>query len=270
MSRWDHDPDLATLVKKIALERRFGFDAYKESCLRRRVAVRMRARGVDSYDDYATLLDKDAGEYDKLIDTLTINVTKFYRNRETWDAITQSVMPNLMQRQAGHLRCWSAGCASGEEPYTLAILIAEHKRKQGPAATLPRIDASDFDRRSLERASVGQYGDAAFEELPTELTQRYFTGQSPKSIKPEIRSMVRFIRHDITREPAPNPPYDLVMCRNVLIYFDRETQERLVSGFIDALNPGGYLVLGRAESLFGHARERLQLEDARERIYSRS
>ena len=82
--------------------------------------------------------------------------------------------------------------------------------------------------------------------------------------------MVRFIRHDITREPAPNPPYDLVMCRNVLIYFDRETQKRLVSGFIDALNLGGYLVLGRAETLFGHARERLKLEDARERIYSRS
>jgi len=269
VSRWDHDPDLATLVKKIALERRFGFDAYKESCLRRRVAVRMRARGVDSYDDYATLLDKDAGEYDKLLDTLTINVTKFYRNRETWDAITRSVMPNLMRRQEGCLWCWSAGCASGEEPYTLAILISEHKRKGGPASAITRIDASDFDRRSLERASAGQYGDAAFEELPTELNRRYFTGQSPKSIKPELRSMVRFIRHDITREPPPTPPYDLVMCRNVLIYFDRETQERLVSGFIDALNPGGYLVLGRAETLFGHARERLKLEDARERIYSR-
>ncbi|UCD23879.1 MAG: protein-glutamate O-methyltransferase CheR [Gemmatimonadota bacterium] len=270
MSRWDHDPDLATLVKKIALERRFGFDAYKESCLKRRVAVRMRATGVETYDDYATLLDRDAGEYEKLLDALTINVTKFYRNRETWEAIAQKVIPQLIQPGSGQLRCWSAGCASGEEPYTLAILISECERNGEQAASIAHIDASDFDKRSLDRASTGEYGDAAFEELPTLLTQRYFTGESPRSIKPEIRSMVRFVRHDITREPPPNPPYDLIMCRNVLIYFDRETQERLVSNFIDALNPGGYLVLGRAETLFGQARERLKLEDARERIYRTS
>jgi chemotaxis methyl-accepting protein methylase len=268
VNRWAHDPDLAALVKKIALERRFGFDAYKESCLKRRVAVRMRARGVNGYGEYARLLDRDAAEYEKLLDTLTINVTKFYRNKETWDAISRKVLPDLWTRTSGHLRCWSAGCASGEEPYTLAILLAEYARKHGNAPAT-RVDATDFDRRSLERATAGEYGIAAFDELPADLTRKYFTGTGTRTVSPAIRAMVRFQRHDITLEPAPNPPYDLIMCRNVLIYFDRDTQQRLVAGFVDALKMRGYLVLGRAETLFGGVRTRLNLIDARERIYNR-
>ena len=268
MSRWEHDPDLAALVRKIALERRFGFDAYKESCLRRRVAVRMRARGVNGYQEYAQLLDRDAAEYEELLDTLTINVTKFYRNKETWDAISRTVLPDLWTRNSSHLRFWSAGCASGEEPYTLAIVLAEYARKHGNAPAT-RVEATDFDRRSLERATVGQYGVAAFDELPADLTRRYFSGSDIRTINPAIRAVVRFQRHAITLEAAPNPPYDMIMCRNVLIYFDRDTQQRLVSGFVDALKPSGYLVLGRAETLFGGVRTRLNLIDARERIYSR-
>lgn len=268
MSKGDRDPDLAALVKKIARDRRFGFDSYKESCLRRRVAVRMRARGACSYDEYAELLNRDAAEYDELLAALTINVTKFYRNRETWDAIAEIVLPSLWQRTTGHLRCWSAGCASGEEPYTLAMLIAERARTAGEGP-LVRIDATDYDRQSLERALAGEYGDSAFGELPPDLLRRYFKPGSPRSVVPAIRATVHFRRHDIIREPAPNPPYEMIMCRNVLIYFDRATQQRLVARFTDSLYPGGYLILGRAETLFGESRERLKLEDARERIYSR-
>ncbi|UCG85967.1 MAG: protein-glutamate O-methyltransferase CheR [Gemmatimonadota bacterium] len=268
MSSRERDPDLAALVKKIALERRFGFDSYKESCLKRRVAVRMRACGVGSYDEYAELLDRNNAEYEELLATLTINVTKFYRNKETWDAISRVVLPDLWQRRSGNVRCWSAGCASGEEPYTLAMLILERARKTGETP-LARVDATDYDRRSLDRALAGEYGDAAFEELPGDLLRRYFTADSPKSVVPAIRTIVRFRRHDIIQEPAPNPPYDLIVCRNVLIYFDRKTQQRLVARFTDSLDPGGYLVLGRAETLFGESRDRLRLVDARERIYSR-
>jgi len=264
----ERDPDLAALVKKIARERHFGFDSYKESCLKRRVAVRMRARGVSNYDEYAELLDRDVAEYEDLLATLTINVTKFYRNKETWDAIAGKVLPTLWRRRSGHLRCWSAGCASGEEPYTLAMLISERARevRESPLA---RVDATDYDRGSLDRALKGEYGEAAFEELPGDLLRRYFTAGTPRSVVPAIRSMVRFRRHDIIGEAPPNPPYDLIVCRNVLIYFDRDTQQRLVTRFTDHLEAGGYLVLGRAETLFGDVRDRLKLEDARERIYSR-
>lgn len=268
MSGSERDPELAGLVKRIALERRFGFDSYKESCLKRRVAVRMRARGVSSYDEYADLLQRDAAEYEELLATLTINVTKFYRNKETWDAIARRVLPTLWQRRSGHLRCWSAGCASGEEPYTLAMLISERARRAGETP-LARVDATDYDRGSLDRAAKGEYGEEAFEELPGELLVRYFTEGPPRSVVPPVRAMVHFSRHDIIQEAPPNPPYDLIVCRNVLIYFDRETQQRLVMRFTDALDQGGYLVLGRAETLFGDVRNRLKLEDARERIYSR-
>jgi chemotaxis methyl-accepting protein methylase len=269
VKRTEHDPDLAALVKKIARDRGFGFDSYKESCLKRRVAVRMRASGVGSYEEYADLLDRDHGEYERLLDTLTINVTKFYRNRETWDAIARRVLPVLWERRTGHVHCWSAGCSSGEEPYTIGILFSEVARENAASAGSVRIDATDFDRRSLERAGRGVYEEAALEEMPPDLVGRYFSNGSRLTVKPEIRSLVRFLRHDITREAPPAPPYDLIICRNVLIYFDRDTQQRLVSQFIDSLNPDGYLVLGRAETLFGAPRGQLELEDPRERIYRR-
>lgn len=269
MKQRQRDPDLAGLVKKIARDRGFGFDAYKESCLKRRVAVRMRANGVGSYEEYADLLDRDKGEYERLLDTLTINVTKFYRNRDTWDAIAKRVLPALWERRGGDVRCWSAGCSSGEEPYTVGILFSEVARNSPVAAGSIRIDATDFDRRSLEQAGSGVYEDAALEEMPADLVTRYFSDGSPRTIKAEVRSLVRFLRHDITRERPPAPPYDLIICRNVLIYFDRDTQQRLVLQFIDSLKPDGYLVLGRAETLFGEARAQLVLEDPRERIYRR-
>lgn len=269
MKRTERDPDLAALVKKIARDRGFGFDSYKESCLKRRVAVRMRACGALSYDEYANLLDRDKGEYERLLDTLTINVTKFYRNRDTWDAIVKLVLPVLWQRRGGQVRCWSAGCSSGEEPYTVGILFSEVARTSAGSTGSVQIDATDFDRHSLERARRGVYAEAALEEMPPDLVSRYFSNGSSLTIKPEIRALVRFLRHDITREAPPAPPYDLIICRNVLIYFDRDTQQRLVSQFIDSLNPDGYLVLGRAETLFGATRLRLELEDARERIYRR-
>jgi len=263
------DPDLAALVEKIAREHRFGFDAYKESCLRRRVAVRMRVRGTATYEEYAELLDRDTNEYESLLDTLTINVTKFYRNRETWEALARYPLRDLLRSRGGQVCCWSAGCASGEEPFTLAILLFETAAHERLTATAFQIDATDFDSDSLDRARRGEYGKAAFDEMPADLARRYFSDGNVRVVDQRISGTVRFRRHDITREPPPEPPYDLIMCRNVLIYFDRATQDRLVSQFVEALRPGGYLVLGRAETILGDLRERVKLEDPRERIYRR-
>ena len=111
------------------------------------------------------------------------------------------------------------------------------------------------------------YCPPAFDEMPATLARRYVTGSDPRTLTPEVRSLVRFQRHDLLREPPPEPPYDLIICRNVVIYFDRPTQERLFTKFVDALAPGGYLVLGKVESLVGDAKTRLAVEDARERVY---
>jgi len=265
------DLSFKALTQKISRARGIGCEAYKEKCLKRRIAVRMRARGVHSYDDYSRLLDEDAHEYDKLLDALTINVTKFYRNADTWAALLRPYLSDLWRARRGRMRVWSAGCASGEEPYSIAVALAEAARANGE--TLPlrhaRVDATDIDRESLERTTAAVYAEQTFSEMPLDLLRRYFTATAPRSPIPEIRQLVHVLRHDLTRERPPDPPYDLIVCRNVVIYFDRPMQERLFVTFAEALAPGGVLLLGKVETLFGAARERLVLEDPRERIYRR-
>ncbi len=243
------------LTEKISRERGVSCGSYKDKCLKRRIAVRMRARGVHTYEDYGALLDRDAHEYQELLDALTINVTKFFRNLETWNALRPYL--DVLARRRPSLRVWSAGCASGEEPYTIAVLLAE-------AGAQGMIDATDVDRLSLERTRQAKYPDAAFSEMPVNLRRRYFRDGQPQS---PVRELVQVRAHDLTREPPPHPPYDLIVCRNVVIYFERQAQERLFQVFVDALAPGGVLLLGKVETLFGPARERLKLVDPRERIY---
>jgi chemotaxis methyl-accepting protein methylase len=266
------DRAFKVLTQQISRERGFSCDAYKDRCLKRRIAVRMRARGVHTYADYGRLLAQDAHEYDLLLDTLTINVTKFYRNAETWEAL-RPFLAALWRARHGRLRAWSAGCASGEEPYTVAVAIAEAARATAGGEAGPfsqsRVDATDVDRASLEKTAAAQYPETAFSEMPAALVHRYFSEGLPRAPNPEIRRVVRVLKHDLTREPPPDPPYDLVVCRNVVIYFDRPTQEKLFLTFADAVRPGGLVVLGKVETLFGPARERLVLEDPRERIYRR-
>jgi chemotaxis methyl-accepting protein methylase len=264
------DVAFRALTRKISQARGFSCEAYKDKCLRRRIAVRMRARGVHTFTDYAALLDRDAHEYEQLLDALTINVTKFYRNAETWTALAPHLAA-LWRVRRGHLKVWSAGCASGEEPYTLAVLLAEAARAAGeePQLARCRVDATDIDRLSLERTRAAAYPASAFVEMPPVLVQRYFTGAETRAPVPAVKRLVNVIPLDLVREPPPDPPYDLICCRNVVIYFDRESQERLFLRFAEALRPGGVLVLGKVETLFGAARERLTLLDARERLYRR-
>jgi chemotaxis protein methyltransferase CheR len=256
------------LTQKITGARGLACASYKDRCLRRRIAVRMRARGVHTYDEYARVLDADQHEYDLLLDALTINVTKFFRNLETWQALAPR-LDGLWTAQRGRVRAWSAGCASGEEPYTLAVALAEAARRvdQEPLLARARVDATDIDRTSLERTRAAEFPETAFSEMPAALARRYFSSEPPRRPVPALQRLVRVLKHDLTSEPPPDPPYELIVCRNVVIYFDRPMQERLFQTFAQSLVPGGFLVLGKVETLFGPARERLVLEEPRERIY---
>jgi chemotaxis methyl-accepting protein methylase len=259
------------LLEKISRDRGLCCGGYKDKCLRRRIAVRMRARGAHTFRDYSALLDGDQHEYDALLDALTINVTKFWRNADTWKALAAPYLAERWAARQGRLNVWSAGCASGEEPYTIAVVLAEAARSARQPEWLARahIDATDIDRESLERTRAAQYPATAFDEMPPTLKTRYFTTAPPHEPLPAIRGLVSVIKHDMLREKAPHAPYDLVVCRNVVIYFDRPTQEKLFALFADALVPDGILLLGKVETLFGPARDRLKLEDPRERIYRR-
>ncbi len=265
----DGGVEFSALLHQIHHARGFDCEAYKQSCLRRRVAVRMRARGAHTYEEYRRILSGDTGEYDRLLDALTINVSKFFRNAETWEVLEHRVLPVLWQQGGGSIRCWSAGCAGGEEPYTLAILLLEVARRLHGRIEGWAIDATDLDRESLRRAAEASYRAPAFEEMPATLRGRYTDGADPARLAPEVTALVRLRQHDLLRDPPPQPPYDLILCRNVVIYFDRDRQERLFNRFVEALRPGGFLILGRVETLVGVARDRLTLEDPRERVYRR-
>jgi chemotaxis methyl-accepting protein methylase len=259
------------LTDKISRERGFGCGNYKEKCLRRRIAVRMRARGVHTYAEYARLLDHDAAEYERLIDALTINVTKLFRNWETYAAIERRVVPALWSPGDGPIRVWSAGCSSGEEPCSLAVLFHRHAEREGalPALRRVRVLGTDIDRESLAAAERGGFEDAAFADTPREVRERYFAPEPPFPIVPEVRQLVTVERRDLLADPAPPGLHHLVVCRNVLIYFDRATQERLFQTFHEALAPGGFLVLGKVETLLGAARAQFAPVEARERIFRR-
>jgi chemotaxis methyl-accepting protein methylase len=264
------DADFAALTDKIAKDKGFACASYKEKCLRRRIAVRMRARGVHTFADYARILDADQGEYERLLDALTINVTKLFRNWETYSVIEERVIPALWASSFPAINVWSAGCSSGEEAYSLAALFHKRAESLGVLDDLPRrvsVLGSDIDARSLAAAEKGGFEEADFADTPPELRRRYFAPSSPFTIIPEVRRLVRFERRDLLAEGPPPGAQHLICCRNVLIYFDRDTQERLFDKFHAALAPGGFLVLGKVETLLGSARTRFAPIDGRERVF---
>ena len=261
----------ALLTEKISRERGFGCANYKERCLRRRIAVRMRARGVHTFAEYMHVLDADAAEYDRLIDVLTINVTKLFRNFETYEAVERTVVPELWALPDPVLRAWSAGCSSGEEPYSVACLFHRHASRIGELPRLPKragVLGSDIDRAVLAAAERGIYTPPQFADTPDALRERYFERVGDGwSVLPEIRQLVRFERRDLLAEQPPAGGLHLITCRNVIIYFDRASQESLFERFHAALVPGGFLVLGKVETLLGRARTLFATVDPRERIF---
>ena len=266
------DREFEELTRKISRDRGFACASYKEKCLRRRIAVRMRARGVHTYADYSRILDSDSGEYDRLLDALTINVTKLFRNASVYEAIAERVIPALWDADAQPIHVWSAGCSSGEEPYSLAILFHRYAALQGQLRHIERVHVvgTDIDRASLASAERGQFNEGSFDETPADLRAQYFSARAPFTVAPAVRATVRFRRLDLLDEWLPPPGgYQLITCRNVLIYFDRDTQERLLARFHSALAPSGFLVLGKVETLLGPVRSQFAAVDARERVFRR-
>jgi chemotaxis methyl-accepting protein methylase len=216
--------ELQQLKEQIRRDVGFYCDGYKEHCLRRRIAVRMRARGIHTYAEYGQLLQQDAQEYQKLRDAVTINVSKFYRNPEVWRVLEQKIVPGLFEADR-NIRIWSAGCAGGEEPYSIAILLREYAARTGQLDKLPRFDVlgTDIDFTSLQTAEHGEYGTFAFTDIPSDTRFNWFEAPAYLKVKPEIKGAVRFETRDlITSEFGRG--YDVIFCRNVVIYFERSVQ----------------------------------------------
>jgi len=255
--------ELKSLIQKTV---RFECAGYKEKCLRRRIAVRMRARGVHTYGDYGKLLESDSTEYERLVDTLTINVTKFFRNPEVWDIVRDRIVPDLYAMSAPLLQVWSAGAASGEEAYTMSMIVQDYAKEKGVSANRFRIRGTDIDRDSLAFAERAEYTDFSMGDIDPEVKKRWFVHEGVYRLRPEARRNVRFDTLDLIREDYPTGQH-LIFCRNVIIYFERAIQEMLFRKFHDSLVPGGYLVLGKVEALFGSASTQFQTIANRQRVF---
>lgn len=255
-------------VRQLLLERRhFDIGMYKDRCLKRRIASRVRALGLHDPQAYLQRLRQDAVEVDALMTALTIHVSQFFRNPSMFAALERSVLPELLSQAKAEgrtaVRLWSAGCSSGEEPYSLALVVDA----LGPTELPVQILATDLSPAILELARAGQFDPQRLSEVPAAVRKKYFTPVGPRLVLDEkLRARVRFSCHNLLTSPD-YPRADLILCRNVLIYFSREEQEKILARFAAALPPGGVLVLGKAEMLLGQAREQFRVESPAERIY---
>ena len=248
------DESFEALLRHLRDSRGFDFTGYKRTSLMRRVRHRMDHTGHTSFEEYLDVLQASSDEFAALFNTILINVTAFFRDPEAWDFIGAEVIPRLLaERSPNHLiRVWSAGCASGQEAYTLAMLLAE---ALGPDAFRQRVKiyATDIDEGALTEARAASYDARAVESVPPDLLVRYFEQVDGRYIfHKDLRRAVIFGRNDLVTD-APISRVDLLVCRNTLMYLNAETQRNVLGRLHFALTPQGTLFLGHAEMLLSHS-----------------
>lgn len=264
------DDEFAAITQLLRERRQFDLDQYKDRCIRRRIAKRLRSCKVADVASYLKRLEMDRDELDTLLATISIHVSQFFRNPDTYRILEQKVLPDLCRRAraAGRteLTLWSAGCASGEEPYSLALLLDDMNARDLKINIL----ATDVSEPVLDAARRGTFEALRLKEVPPEVLDKYFHGENGHyQMIERIRNQVEFRHHNIMTA-SDYPSADLILCRNVMIYFTREQQERILSRFAATLSEHGALVLGRSETMTGDIRRYYQSEFPVERIYRRT
>ncbi len=261
---------LDLLLRQLQEDMGLDLRQYKPNYLRRRIGVRMRAAGCSDYLEYRRLVRRDREEGGRLINDLTINVTEFFRDEDVYAVIREEVIPRLIRdkRESGtrSLRAWSAGCASGEEPYSLSVLFLDALSRERDAGEWAlRITATDLDDKAIAKAREGVY--ESVKMPPGLLLDDYFEPrEGGLAVKEGVGRPVRFLCLDIMQRP-PLRHLDLILCRNVLIYFEREKQQHILEIFKRCLRPGGFLVLGKSEAILGAGGGGLLALNRRERVY---
>jgi two-component system, chemotaxis family, CheB/CheR fusion protein len=245
---------LDALLEYLKATRGFDFSGYKRASLERRVAKRMEELDIDSHAAYLDHLELHPDEFAFLFNTILINVTGFFRDAASWDYLAEEIVPRMLEAVGddGPIRAWCAGCASGEEPYTLAMVLAEAMGEEQYCKRV-KIFATDVDEEALDEARAATYTAKAVEAVPPALRERYFDRVEHRyAFRKDLRRTVIFGRNDLVQD-APISRVDLLTCRNTLMYFNAETQAGILSRFHFALNTWGYLYLGRSEMLVTHS-----------------
>jgi two-component system, chemotaxis family, CheB/CheR fusion protein len=261
------DQDLEELLLMLRETRGFDFTGYKRTTVTRRIGRRMQACGVDTIADYRDFLELEPDEFARLFDSLLINVTGFFRDPPAWQELRDQALPEIMTAKgaARPIRIWSAGCATGEEAYTLAIVLTEMLGQEIFTRRV-KIYATDLDEDALQQARVGVYTERQVANVSEQLRQKYFeVAGSRYSFRRDLRRQIIFGRNDLTRD-APISRVDLLVARNTLMYFTAETQSAIVKKFHFALADPGFLFLGKAEMLLNHG-EQFEPLDLRKRLF---
>ena len=245
---------LEPLLEHLRHVRGFDFTAYKRTTLTRRIVKRMETAGISGVDRYREFLDGHPDEFDALFNTILINVTSFFRDGDVWDALRDGLLPQLIaSREPGEpIRIWSAGCASGQEPYSIVMLLADALGIDTARERL-KVYATDVDQEALAEARRAVFTDRQIVDVPPALATKYFERDGDRhAFHRDLRRCVIFGRHDLIKD-APISRVDLLLCRNTLMYFNADAQARIMARFHFSLRPGGLLLLGRAEMLFSYA-----------------
>lgn len=254
------DGEFAKLSSVVNSELGIKMPPAKRTLLESRLQKRLRALGLASYAEYCDLLFKKGGMQTELVhmlDLVTTNKTDFFREAGHFEFLVSTVVPSLMASGGPKVSIWSAGCSTGEEPYTMAMVLGEFARSGRAAGFDFAITATDISTRVLEAASRGVYSEDRIAPVPLELRRRYFLRSKDPSkslvrVSPELRRKIVFSRVNLMDESYEvDGNLDAIFCRNVIIYFDKPTQERLFTKFCEYLRPGGFLFIGHSETLSG-------------------
>ncbi|KIN34912.1 protein-glutamate O-methyltransferase CheR [Bacillus subtilis] len=217
---------------------------YKEAQMKRRLTSLYEKKGFQSFKDFAAALEEDQALLNETLDRMTINVSEFYRNYKRWEVLETAILPLI--KTSRPLKIWSAACSTGEEPYTLAMLLDQQKGLPGY-----QILATDIDEKALEKAKKGVYQERSLQEVPLSVKDRYFTQNANRSyeVKPEIQKNITFKKHNLLADRYEQD-FDLIVCRNVFIYFTESAKEELYLKMAHSLKKNGVLFVGSTEQIF--------------------
>ena len=226
---------------------KIDLNCYKEKQMRRRIDTLVSKNSAKTYDEYIEIIKKDKEKFEQFVNFLTINVSEFYRNPDQWKLLDEKIIPELMANNPRNITIWSAACSTGDEPYSLAMAFSKHM----PLSNI-HIVATDIDKQVLEHAKLGLYNEKSIAAVPDEMKKKYFTKVGTSyQISDEIKRCVQFKQHNLLKDPYPKD-CDLIVCRNVVIYFTDEAKDEIYRKFYDSLKKGGVLFIGSTEQIMNY------------------
>lgn len=239
------------------IKRKTGIDLalYKEAQMKRRLTSLYEKKGYANFVDFLRAVETDRDMMNEFLDRMTINVSEFYRNGKRWEVLQKKIFPRLLQNNR-RLKIWSAACSTGEEPYSLVMVLAQYL----PLSQI-QVMATDLDDNAIAKAKRGVYPERSLTEVPADSKAKYFEKEGEfYRVKDEIKRCVTFKKHNLLKDTYDSN-HDLIVCRNVMIYFTEEAKDQIYQNFSKALKPGGVLFVGSTEQIFSPARYQFEVED---------